>query len=312
MGRDTRARAWLFTANNPKDHGWERDTLRKALTELKSIQYWCICDEIAPTTGTPHVQGYLKLENAIRFSTLSKKLPKINFLMAEGTSRQNRDYVKKEGKYSEDPKKASNLPETFEEWGECPEEQPGRRNDLHELKAGIEAGKTDRELIEENPNNIMRISQIQRTRQIILEEQWRNKWREMHVEYWWGETGAGKTRGVMEQYGYSNVFRITAEKHPWDSYKQQDVVVFEEFFNSHKIQDMNNYLDGYPLELPCRYANKIACYTKVYIISNVPIYRQYEKIQQEHPETYAAFLRRIHEIKHFGKPVRLVANGCPF
>ncbi len=32
--------------------------------------------------------------------------------------------------------------------------------------------------------------------------------------------------------------------------KGQDVIVFEEFRSSLKIQDMLNYLDGYPCELP--------------------------------------------------------------
>lgn len=72
----------------------------------------------------------------------------------------------------------------------------------------------------------------------------------MRVEYVCGVTGAGKTRGVMEKYGYDKVFRVTDYLHPWDSYKGQDVVVFEEFKSSLRIQDMLNYLDGYPLELP--------------------------------------------------------------
>lgn len=35
-----------------------------------------------------------------------------------------------------------------------------------------------------------------------------------------------------------------------------------------------NILDGYPLELPCRYANKQACYTEVYLVSNLPLERR--------------------------------------
>ncbi len=57
---------------------------------------------------------------------------------------------------------------------------------------------------------------------------------------------------------------------------------------------MLNYLDGYPVELPCRYANKQACYTKVYILSNIPFEQQYPNIQAEQPETWLALKRRIH------------------
>ena len=95
-----------------------------------------------------------------------------------------------------------------------------------------------------------------------------------------------------------NVFRITDYLHPFDLYKGQDVILFDEFRSSLKIQDMLNYLDGYPLELPCRYANKIACYTKVYLISNISLESQYMNIQLDSPETWDAFLRRIHTVEH--------------
>lgn len=103
--------------------------------------------------------------------------------------------------------------------------------------------------------------------------------------------------------------------HPWDSYHGQDVVVFEEFRSSQRIGDMLNYLDGYPLELPCRYNNKYACYTQVYIISNIPISQQYTQLQIDSLESYYAFLRRINSVHHYtgGKieisHISLVGNG---
>ena len=123
----------------------------------------------------------------------------------------------------------------------------------------------------------------------------------MRVEYVCGVTGAGKTRGVMEKYGYDKVFRVTDYLHPWDSYKGQDVVVFEEFKSSLRIQDMLNYLDGYPLELPSRYANKVACYTKVFILSNVLLEDQYRFVQQEDPGVWEAFLRRVHCVRLYSR-----------
>ena len=67
---------------------------------------------------------------------------------------------------------------------------------------------------------------------------------------------------------------------------------------------MLNYLDGYPLMLPCRYANRQACYTKVYLISNVPLENQYRGVQMDEPLTWKAFLRRIHHV------VEYTAEGC--
>ncbi|MDU7339147.1 MAG: hypothetical protein E7L17_13655 [Clostridium sp.] len=62
---------------------------------------------------------------------------------------------------------------------------------------------------------------------------------------------------------------------------------------------MNNFLDGYPLMLPCRYANRVACYSKAYIISNIPLEYQYANVRLDTPTVWNAFIRRIHKVVHF-------------
>ena len=74
--------------------------------------------------------------------------------------------------------------------------------------------------------------------------QFKNCWRELEVSYIFGRTGSGKTRGVMDAYGYENCYRVTDYKHPFDTYDGQDVLIFEEFRGSLKHGDMLNYLDG--------------------------------------------------------------------
>ena len=71
---------------------------------------------------------------------------------------------------------------------------------------------------------------------------------------------------------------------------------FDEFRSSLPIGDMLNYLDGYPLSLPARYANRVACFETVYIISNIDLKEQYPNIQSGEPKTWRAFLRRIHKV----------------
>ena len=68
-----------------------------------------------------------------------------------------------------------------------------------------------------------------------------------------------------------------------------------------KIGEMLNLLDGYPCELRCRYANKVACFTKVFLISNISLNEQYTDIQRSQSETWNAFLRRIHHVQVFTK-----------
>ena len=100
----------------------------------------------------------------------------------------------------------------------------------------------------------------------------------------------------MDTFGYENVFRVTDYLHPFDTYEGQDVLLFEEFTSSLRIQDMLNYLDGYPLKLPARYSDKQACFTKVFITTNAELTNQYPNVRDENRETWFAFLRRIKKV----------------
>ena len=97
-------------------------------------------------------------------------------------------------------------------------------------------------------------------RQDILTERYRNQWRDLEVTYIFGPTATEKTRGVLEKHGYSSVYRVTDYKHPFDRYAQEPVMLLDEFRSSLLVGDMLDYLDGYPLALPARYANRQACY----------------------------------------------------
>ena len=166
-------------------------------------------------------------------------------------------------------KQATRIENSFFEWGEMPQEHQGARNDLSFLYAMVKEGYSNYEILENNPDFMLRITDIERARQTIQSEENRTIFRQLDVIYILGETNTGKTRYVMEKYGYENVYRVTDYKHSFDAYKNQDVMLFDEFSSNFRIQDLLNFTDGYPLDLPCRYANKQASYAKVYIISNI-------------------------------------------
>ncbi len=298
MEGNTRSRKWLLTINNPLDHGLDHASITAVLGKFKAVKYWCMCDEVG-NNGTYHTHLLLYGENAIKFDVVKKKFPSAHIDYCRGTVKENRDYIRKEGKYKGSTKEETNIPETFEESGDMPVERQGQRNDLIDLYDMIKSGMSNYEILEQNPEVMLHIDKVERVRYVVKQEEFKNTFRSMEVYYCYGNAGCGKTRSVMERYGYENVSRITDYKHPFDNYKGQDVVIFEEFRSSLKIQDMLNYLDGYPLDLPCRYNNKIACFTKVYIISNVSLSEQYRDIQREYEETWRAFLRRINKVCYY-------------
>lgn len=296
MTTDTQSRKWQITINNPIDKGFTHDAIMETLKGVRSCIYYCMSDEIGTEGQTYHTHVFIACSSAVRFSTLLNKFSGAHFECAKGTCSQNRDYVFKSGKWENDKKSETNLPDTHVEWGEMPVERQGKRNDLDDLYDMIKSGMTNYQIIEESPQYMLNIDKIERCRQVVLEEKYKNEWRDLDVTYIYGDTGTGKTRGVMEKYGYANVYRVTDYAHPFDGYKGQDVVVFEEFRSSLKIDDMLKYLDGYPVDFPCRYANKTACFTKVYIISNIPLTDQYPNMQTDQKRTWEAFLRRIHNV----------------
>lgn len=58
---------------------------------------WIAGQEICPTTGTPHIQGYVHFEHKVRWSAF-KSLPKgIEWQAAKGTKHANEKYCSKEG-----------------------------------------------------------------------------------------------------------------------------------------------------------------------------------------------------------------------
>jgi hypothetical protein len=144
-------------------------------------------------------------------------------------------------------------------------------------------------------------SNIDKMRQEIIFMEYKKKFRNIEATYIYGDTGVGKTSYIYETYGF-DIYRVTNySKNPFDQYEGQDIIIFDEFDSSFKITEILNYLDRYPLMLPCRFNDKVACYTKVFILSNKPIKEQYPNIQTDHPKQYEAFLRRINTIIRFDK-----------
>ena len=162
----------------------------------------------------------------------------------------------KSGKWKDTEKGTTSVEGSFEEFGECPIEHHGKGKEADRILELLKDGANNLEVIEEVPGAMKFIDKVERTRSTLRDAQFANSWRDLTVTYLFGRTGSGKTRSVMDRYGYANCYRVTDYRHPFDTYDGQDVLIFEEFRGGLKHGDMLNYLDGYPLLLPCRYFNR--------------------------------------------------------
>lgn len=299
MDQNKQSRKWLLTLNNPKSHGYDRTKIIK-LIELLTIQYGCLCYEIGENR-TPHVHVYIYSKSPIKFKRLKSLIPEGHWDCVRGSSQENRDYITKSGKWENDKKAETNLRDTFYEIGSMPDERVSKEDKFEKLYEMIEQGLTTKEIIDEDKSYIYKLKQIEEIRQMMLNEKHREINRDIDVIYIWGDTGTGKTYGILKEHGSKNICRITSYRKGgngiyFDSYNGEPVLVFEEFQSQIPIEDMLNFIDVYPLKLPCRYADKVACYSIVYLTSNLPLEDQYKWVQIERPKTWEAFLRRITKV----------------
>jgi len=296
MAKDPQSLKWQITINNPLEKGFSHERIKEEISQLKSIVYWCMADEVGTEEKTPHTHVYVAFSSNVRFSTLKKRFETAHLERAYGSSQDNRDYVAKAGKWENDEKCDSKLEGTFEEWGEMPIERQGGWNIETEILRRIVDGASNAEILLEFPDYLRGLRDVDYVRQTLRAEEYREKWRSLEVTYISGPTGTGKTRYVMDGCGYSNVYAVNNYKHPFDGYAGESVMLFDEFTGNIRIQDMNNYLDGYPIALPARYSNKQACFERVFIVSNLDIREQYRNEQLHQCEFWDAFIRRIHRV----------------
>lgn len=297
MPTDKQSRKWLLTLNNPQESGWGHEKLKMSLATMKPVIYYCMSDEIAPTTDTYHTHVYMHCKTPVRFSTVKNKFPTAHIDLARGTAEQNKNYVFKIGeKYEGTEKEDSRIDGTQEEWGEFPDEHQGKRPELAMLLEMIQSGMSNYEIITNYPDYLFDTDKIERVRLTLREEEFKEKIRPIDMTYVWGKTGTGKTRDIMLRHGYANVYRTTMGSHPFDLYKGQDIICFDEFNSTIKLEKMNVLTDIHPAILPCRYADRVACYTKIYIVSNICLEQQFPDEKQNKPSLWHAFVRRFNRV----------------
>jgi hypothetical protein len=87
-------RNFIFTWNNYND---ESKTHLSSLVTNLVVKYVAYAEEIAPTTGTKHLQGYISFLSPKTLAQARLKLPGCHVLTMNGSIAQNADYCSKSG-----------------------------------------------------------------------------------------------------------------------------------------------------------------------------------------------------------------------
>lgn len=85
-----RSNAWMFTLNNPISAD-----ISELLAESGKVQFAIWQEEVAPTTGTPHLQGYVITKAYGTIKSVKQLLPSAHWEARRGTHEQAVAYVTK-------------------------------------------------------------------------------------------------------------------------------------------------------------------------------------------------------------------------
>lgn len=95
MAQQKNSRNWVGTLNNYTEEE------RTALLELEGTKYIVVGKEVAPDTGTPHLQFAIFFKSQRSFASVCKKMPRAHWERMKGTQEQAAEYCKKDGDFFE-------------------------------------------------------------------------------------------------------------------------------------------------------------------------------------------------------------------
>lgn len=292
------SRKWQITINNPLEHNLTHEVLIEILHKF-APDYIALADEVA-STGTYHTHIFLYSSSPIRFSTLKNRLPLAHIEKAFGSIQENRDYITKSGRWADTEKAETSVENTFYEYGTPPTEKEEESPLICTLIEALKNSESTAKIIENNPKLAFKVREIELLRQALYSEYKGAEFRQLTVTYLYGASGIGKTQSIYTMHPTNEICRITNYRQGkqvyFDSYAGQDILVFDDYFSQIPLAEFKNYLVGLPITLPARYSDRVACYTKVYILSTIPLEEQYIDIQQRNVKLWNSLLNCIHQI----------------
>lgn len=228
-----RARNWVFTLNNYTTDDVHR--LRDLIDDPR-VKYLCWGYEIAPSTGTKHLQGFISFNQQLRHSPVIK-LQLGHIEVAKGSPAQCKTYCEKEE--SKDP----DADQKFEEFGDVPGGQ-GKRSDLDDMAQMVLGGKRMRDIAQEAPALFVKHGNgFERLRATTAPKR---DW-QPELVYLWGVTRSGKSIGCKElaftKYPEDQVYFKPAGKW-WGLYDGEECCIINDFCSSDmSLREWNRVFD---------------------------------------------------------------------
>lgn len=269
-------RKYVFTLNN-----YTADEIR-FIEEIdyksSSFRYIFFGKEIAPTTGTPHLQGYVLLKDKLtpkKFKSIF--LNRAWFEPMNGSVPSNDTYCSKNA-------------EVFE-FGE--KTKQGKRTDIEEVKEAIDNGAGMKEIIE-----ITSSYQSLRTAELLLKYKEKKRTWKPYVVWIHGATGVGKTRDAYEMFNGEEVYSCMGTGQWFDGYDAHSNVLIDDIRPAWcSFSNLLRLLDRYEYRVQVKGGTRQFLAKKIIITAPYHPKDMYELITED----VGQLIRRIDLIKEIIK-----------
>ncbi len=166
--RNQRNRTWCFTVNNPTEA--EIELIKTYHPELAK---WIVFQKEEGEAGTPHLQGVIGWKSPMTLSNVRAKVPRAHLEICRD-AKASVAYCQKEEGRLDGPWKLGAAP------------QPGKRNDLLEIRDKIKGGASEQQIADEHFGTWCRnYRAFDRYRLLNMK---RRDWK-TEVFVYWGPTG---------------------------------------------------------------------------------------------------------------------------
>lgn len=268
-----RSRKFIFTKNN-----YAEKDIEDLPTGLEPFRYLVFGKEVAPTTGTPHLQGFVYFSNARTVNSVRRKMDGCHVEVARGTSKQCRDYCIKDG--------------DFYEFGEIPDDD-GDRGSAEKERFSVAWDLAKGGRVDEIDADI-RVRYYSALRRIEKDYMPRVEGLPGVCGLWiHGESGAGKTRAVLSTY--PDAF-IKPRNNWWDGYQDETIVLIDDL-DVYDVQlggKLKHWADFAPFVAETKGSARRIRPVKCIVTSQYTI----EEIWND-PKTVAALKRRFTIVEKF-------------
>lgn len=244
----------------------------------RDCKYSIIASEHAKTTGTAHLHIYFKFRNKRSFRAIQKVFPRANIQRAEGTDEQIRAYCSKEMD-----------PQTFGK----PSRQ-GQRTDLHAVAEEVKARKrTCEEILLEEPTVYHIYGRVLEAIESVVMRKSHRTFRTRGIWYW-GKSGRGKSYRAFNGYELGRFYVKPLDEKDcywWDAYKQQEIVIMDEFRGQLSFDVLLKICDEYPYVVSRRGREPVPFLSKEVRITSC--YHPNDIYKEETLETMEQLYRRF-------------------